>query len=144
VIVSVSELRKDIEQRIAQLWLDVQKIAPADYPAGPELFQVGTGGMDGVTLTLQVCRNGHNPHDLRTPDGHRIPAQEQRVYYIVKAAIQREGRRIIGSEVKTAMKAAGWGWGISTVANMLSRLVDAGFLVNDNDKRGYGLPGDDW
>jgi hypothetical protein len=33
-IVSVAELRKDIEQRIAQLWLDVQKIAPADYPAG--------------------------------------------------------------------------------------------------------------
>lgn len=39
--------------------------------------------------------------------------------------------------------AAGHKWSASTINIALANLVAAGHLVNDNDKRGYGVPGGD-
>jgi hypothetical protein len=71
--------------------------------------------------------------------GDDLSAREREAFAVVKAEVARLGRRVIGREIQEAMRAKGLRWSASTVNTALADLVARGLLVNDNDKRGYGL-----
>lgn len=69
----------------------------------------------------------------------KLSARQREVYEVVQVEIARLQRRVLGSEVRAALKAAGLRWGTSTINTALADLVSLGLLVNDKDKLGYGL-----
>lgn len=108
----------------------------AELPAGVQPFTVQTR-MNGLAGVLRIGA----PADLPLAETRdELTARQRECLEAVQVEIARLGRRVIGSEVRSALKAAGIRWGVSTINTALADLVDRGLLVNDNDKKGYGLP----
>jgi len=111
----------------------------AELPPGTQSMIV-QARFNGMGAVLRIG----SPTDLqvapRGPDNSRkLSSRHREVLDAVAIEAARLGRRVLGSEVRAALKAAGVRWGVSTINTTLADLVDSGHLVNDNDKRGYGL-----
>jgi hypothetical protein len=91
---------------------------------------------NGVAAIVRIGPENAMPKLARHQE---LDAREQEVFDVTVSEIGRLGRRVVGAEIRAAMKAAGIRWGVSTVANTLSRLVEKRWLVNDKDKLGYGI-----
>lgn len=94
----------------------------------------------GTVATLRLGPPSAMPVVL--PQLDDLTPREREVLDAIRLEVDRLGRRVIGREVRHALILAGTKWSASTVNQALASLVDRGLLVNDNDKRGYGLATD--
>lgn len=113
----------------------------SDLPAGTPAFTV-QARLNGLGASLRIGPPTEIPLDACGDNSSRLTSREREVLDAVAVEVARLGRRVLGSEVRAALKAAGIDWGVSTVNTTLADLVAVGRLVNDNDKRGYGLADD--
>jgi hypothetical protein len=76
----------------------------------------------------------------RCPFPDAIADRDRAILDIARQSIRAAGRRVRGSEIRLADRAAGGGWGDSVIIRVLADLVAASQLVNKYDGKGYGLP----
>lgn len=110
-----------------------------ELPAGTTAFTV-EGRFNGLVGVLRVGTPNDLPLVGAGSSSRQLSPRQQEVYDAARLEIARLGRRVLGCEIRAAMAAAGIRWGVSTVNTALADLVNHKWLVNDNDKRGYGLP----
>jgi hypothetical protein len=101
----------------------------------------------GICGMLVETRVGNIAATLHIGDVNKrvtLTPRKQQILEVVRRLFAREGRRVTGAEIRTEMQANGVEWSGSTINTSLADLVADGFLVNRNDKLGYGvaeLPG---
>jgi len=90
---------------------------------------------------LEAClRIGPPGADLAIKQPGGLDARSRKVIEAVRVEAERLDRRVFGREVLAALKLIGYRIGRSTLNNVLADLRSKGYLVNDGDKQGYGLP----
>lgn len=110
----------------------------ADLPAATPAITV-QARLNGLGAVLRIGPPTDVPLASVGENRGRMSSRDREVFDAVAVEVARLGRRVLGYEVRAALKAAGIRWGVSTVNTTLADLVAGGYLVNDNDKRGYGL-----
>lgn len=92
-------------------------------------------GLGNVRVTLTIERVGG-----QTPARDTLGDRDRAILDITQRLIAEAGRRVHGSEIRLALRAARRGWGDAVTIRVLANLVAAGHLVNDYDGEGYDLP----
>ena len=111
----------------------------SELPAGTPPITV-QARVNGIGAVLRIGPPADVPLATNgVASGPKLSSRHHEVLDAVAVESARLGRRVLGSEVRAALRAAGIRWGVSTVNTTLADLVDSGHLVNDNDKRGYGV-----
>jgi hypothetical protein len=105
---------------------------PADTPAMSVAVH-----LNGLAAVVRIGL----PADLSlAANSGRLTPRQTAALEAARTLVDRHGRRVLGSEIQAELKATGAACcGKSTVNGALADLVANGWLVNDNDKRGYGL-----
>jgi hypothetical protein len=95
----------------------------------------------GTSIVCQIGPTGLVPiATVEVEEGLNV--RETRILNMVRAEVDRLGRRVIGRELIAALHAAGYRVGKSTMNEVLSDLVHRKYLINPKDKLGYGFPGE--
>ena len=129
-MLSIDPIRLLVEHNLLKLLTEL----PPGWPPAPMVVEQS---LHGLSVSLRFAPPGSelpaNDHDGRTN------AIEREVLDAVRVEIDRLGRRVMGAEIRTALKAAGCQWGVSTINRTLAELVARKILVNERDGRGYGI-----
>jgi hypothetical protein len=103
-------------------------------PGAPPAVFVRTRGGVKVTLHLGPVAPAAAPTD---PHGRPLTRCQQDVLRVARDACTRFGRKVLGAEIRTAVKGAGLKWGTSSINTALADLVASGLLFNAHNKTGY-------
>ncbi len=118
-----------IEARLLRLLGEL----PPGWPPTPISVTAVVHGQAAILTLRPVAESGDAKSKGRT-------SCERDVLDAIRVEMERLGRRVLGAEIRSAMRAAGSTWGASTVNRALADLVADGLVVNENDRHGYGLP----
>ncbi len=103
----------------------------------------------GYPITVDASHNGLHAtltiverHALRSDHSHlsKLTVADLAVLSVVREEFEKRRRRMIGRDVVAAMKRRKMRRSASSINHSLAALTTIGALINENDKRGYGVP----
>ena len=123
--------RAGIEARL----IEILEAMPPEWLDRPMVFQVNK---NGVKACLHIGKlSDETPAVAVDTHGRKLTRCQRDVVMVLRVESARKGGRVVGAEIRAAMKAAGLQWSASSINVALADLVADGLITNAHDKSGY-------